>query len=201
MKTPAIIILTLSGTALAGPHTSTALPADREDLVPRAGLAVATTTFDVSGLESWDERGDIDNTVLTRFLAPNAQVIGIGFDVEITTNSLSFLSDVNLGFENSTQSAGAFQTPGAGDDTFGTGSYSSSGIIDLTALAIPTDFALNPDGMIRIEIYESFDDAPDSVDATFGSASTLQVRYIIPAPASTTLLALGSLAATRRRRS
>jgi len=201
MTPHAIFVLTISGTALAGPFTSTGLLAQRDPLEPRGGMGVATATFDVSGLESWDERGDTDNAVLTRFLAPDARVIGIGFDVGITTNNFSFFSDVNLGFENSDQSAGAFQTPAAGDDTFGTGAFSSGGIVDLTALAIPADFSLNPDGMIRIEIYESFDDVIDGVDATFGSGSTLRVRYtFVPTPGASAVLAFASLGALRRRR-
>jgi len=192
--------LALSRPALAEPVTTNPAMLEEPNLLPHAGLATATSTFDIAGLGSWDEQGDIDNVVLTRFLAPGAQIIGVGFDVSISTEGFSWLSDPNFGIENSDQSAGVFQTPGAGSDFSGTTSFDSGGIIDLTALAVPSDFALNPDGMVRIELYEAFDDDMNAIDATFGSGSEIQVRYIIPAPASTTLLALGSLVATRRRR-
>ena len=138
--------------------------------------ASSTRVIDIAGVESWDLAGDSSNTVLTVDLGGGSPITlnGIGWDVTLTTFGGSWLSEATAGFGPS----GGIEvsvSPGAGDNFAGTASYSSGGVLDLTDNGIPNSGL--PDGMLRIEFYESFDDAADAVDATWDADSTLTVSY------------------------
>ena len=109
-----------------------------------------------------------------------------------------------IAFENTAQTAGVFLTPGIGNDFAGTASFSSGGIIDLATVlpSTPLDFFLDADGVLRIELFESFDDdfGTGAIDAIYGNGSQVQVQYVIPAPGALALLGVAGLAGARRRR-
>jgi len=201
MRLPVLALSAFAGVAAAAPVQHHIGPVSNQS-PSGMPLTIATATFDISGIEVWDEQGDIDNVVLNEVLVPNAHIIGAAFDVQITTFNGSWLSEPEIRLENSDQSEGFVMTPGAGFDTDGVNqSYDSGGMMDLTTMPIPLDFFLNADGVLRIEFYDVFDDNIDALDAVFGSASTVQVQYIVPTPGSAALLGLAGLVGARRRRS
>ncbi|MBO6512506.1 MAG: PEP-CTERM sorting domain-containing protein [Phycisphaerales bacterium] len=192
MKIAITAIAAFAGAATASPYF-TAGNAQSVSSAPAGALA--TLTIDISGVNSWDLQLDADNEVLMQSVLANANIVGIGWDVNLATVGASWLSEATMNFEDA-----LFLTVGIGDDFAGTASYSSGGILDLTALTTPLDFFLGADGILDIEFFESFDDVADEIDATFGQGSSLQIQYVVPAPGAVAMLGLGGLVAGRRRR-
>ena len=167
----------------------------------RTGINV---DIDVTGIESWDPVTDPSNTVLVIDVAaalglPSGTPVtmnGIGWDVTITTNAPSWLSEARVYFDDNVAPdlTGLFLAPGINDSFSGTGTYSSGGIIKLADAGIP-DIPL-PDGNLRVEFFESFDDFADGVDAVWAGTITVQA---VPEPGALSLLALAGLALIRRR--
>lgn len=200
MRIPVLTIAAFAGAAQAYPVIHQISGQSQESPLGEA-LVIVTATFDVSGISTYDEQGDTDNMVMNEFLASGAHIIGAAFNVQITTFDGSWLSEAEIALQNSDQSDGVFLTPGAGFDTDGVNqNFDSGGMMDLASMPVPLDFFLGADGILRIEFYELFDDNIDAIDATFGSASTVSVQYIVPTPGTAALLGLGGLAAARRRR-
>ncbi len=163
-------------------------------------------SYDISGAESWDGLSDSSNMVLVIDTAamlglPSGTATefhGIGWDVTIATNDGSWLSEARMYFDDNIAPdlSGLFLTPGVNDSVPGTGTYTSGGVVDLSDNGIP-DIVL-PDGMLRLEFYEGFDDLPDDIDANYLQGSSLQFD-LVPEPASLMLLGLGAVALLRRR--
>lgn len=191
--TPSLIVLySLTGSASA----SLALDHRAEFLnssLDQAGFEGPSMTIDLSGMNSWDLQGDLNNEFTSLFLG-GGFVTAIGWDVQIQTVGSSWLSEVTIGIEDE-----LFLTPGIGDDFAGTNSYSSGGLIDLVDL----DLAFFVDGFsLDIEIFESFDDVNDEIDAVFGQGSVLYVQTVLtpPTPGTAGALTIAGLFASRRRR-
>ncbi|MGJ8637407.1 MAG: hypothetical protein ACSHX5_11225 [Phycisphaerales bacterium] len=195
MKIAITAIAALAGAATASPYFA----ANGQQGIgsSTAGAALATVTIDLSGVNSWDLQLDADNEILSQLLEANAHVVGVGFDVNISSVGASWLSEAVMNLEDA-----LFITAGIGDDFAGTASYSSGGILDLfTVGTTPLDFFVGADGILDIEFFESFDDVADAIDATFGAGSSIQIQYeTIPAPGAAAMLGLGGLVAGRRRR-
>ena len=203
MKTALTTLAALSGIATASPVLSSNDAQSLELGMDTQGtVAIATMTLDLSGISSWDLFGDSDNVVMLLeggAEAANSHVIGLGWDVTIDTEGLSWLSDPQISVENSDASAGAFVGPGTGMDTDGTLAFSSGGIVNIVETGF--DFFLNADGQFRVEFFEVFDDLEDGVDATFLAGSEFKIQYtIVPAPGAFALMGLGGIVATRRKR-
>ncbi|MDX2018512.1 MAG: hypothetical protein SFY95_12845 [Planctomycetota bacterium] len=156
----------------------------------------AVTNITLSGIPSFDPFGDANNFVGGVFIGANAQIVGIGWDVNLTANSPSWLSELTVAIENTSQSGGVFLAPGTGDDFGGTRTYSSGGIVDLVGLGL--NFTLGGDGILRLEFFEGFDDFANGVDG-FWNSGTLSIQWI-PTPGALAILGLGGIAAGRRRR-
>jgi hypothetical protein len=164
------------------------------------------TDLDISGAQSWDDLWDSDNEVRLVDVAsaiglPAGTAVtlnGIGWDVTIETVGISYLSEAQMYFDDqiNPDGYGLFLTPGVNDWFPGTATYSSGGIIDLEDNGIP-NVAL-PDGIVRLEFLETFDDYANAVDANYLAMSTLHLD-IVPEPAGLALLGLGTLALIRRR--
>lgn len=170
-------------------------------------LAVPTlhanvVNIDTAGITTYGEFGDPTNTVLNFNIGSNSHVTGIGFDVTLTAFDPSYLSEITVSFTPSDPDlAGVFLTPGVGDNTPGTSSYNSGGIIDLVGLGL--DFNVSGDGTLRVEFFEGFQDDVNP-NGLFNSG-TLSVQYdtAVPEPSSWALLGLGGLGVCvvlRRRR-
>lgn len=170
--------------------------------LPSASASVFSV--DVTGTQSWDEQGDLDNTIMVIDVAAelglasgsSVTIIGVGWDVSLATNGLSWLSEATVFINGEVTLA-----PGT-EDNPGTGNYSSGGIINLFDNGIP-DIVLS-DGLLTLEFFESYDDVADSVDAiwTAGTLSFETAMAPVPLPAALPLLlvSLGGLAMGGRRR-
>lgn len=172
-----------------------------------AALALSTGTaladfvhvVDIAGIESRDNQWDPDNVVLAVDVAsavglPAGTPIdlnGVGWDVSLQTESGSTLAEASIYFDENVSpgSSGLTLTPGAGDGWPGMGDYSSGGIVDVSDIALP-------DGVLRIEFYETNDQYPDFADAVW-TAGTLTVR-VTPEPSALLMLGVGMLVLRRR---
>ena len=160
------------------------------------GAAVASgvlsdTLVDVTGITSIAAQGTPGNIVRTFNVGAGSSVIGIGWDVNVTAFDPSWLSELAVGFGSSSANEVNLRV-GVGDDDFGTASYTSSGILDLVGLGL--NFNVGADGILRLEFFESFNDAGVSPDGIWNSGTlTIQVAAI-PEPSTYAMMALGLLA-------
>lgn len=188
-----------------GKSTNSKVPGEPgAEISPDSTRTGINVPINVDGIESWDPLSDPSNTVLIIDVAaglglPSGTPVtmnGIGWDVTITTNSPSWLSEARVYFDDDINPdlTGLFLAPGVNDSFSGSASYSSGGIIKLADAGIP-DIPL-PDGNLRVEFYESFDDFADGVDAVWAGTITVQA---VPEPGALSLLALAGLALIRRR--
>jgi len=166
--------------------------------VTNGGGLYEELVIDVSGLGFTGELGDPLNTVIESTDFPVAEymrVAAVRWDVNISTMPFSWLSEASLWF--SVESGNGFSlSPGAGDDFFGSNSY-SSGWVELSDFGV--SMWVGSDSMIRMELYEAFDDVA-GIDAFFGTGSTVTLGLQIPSPGGVGVLMLGGLVGVRRRR-
>ena len=157
--------------------------------------------INVTGINSVAAAGTAGNTVLSFNVGAGSTVTGIGWDVNNTAFTPSWLSEMVVRFGNTDGSGGVNLTVGNGDTFAGTAAYNSGGLLDLIGLGL--SFTANADGLVRFEFYESFNDPEVALDGIWNSgALTLQV-VAIPEPATYALMALGLFAvgaAARRRK-
>jgi hypothetical protein len=180
---------------------------DQTLVMGSAGPEFSDVLVSVAGTNSWDLVSDTSNQVLLIDIAAGAGqpsgtpmvMTGIGWNVSLATVGGSWLSEARFYFDDAIAPdlSGLFLRPSS-TNAPGSASPSSGGVIDLSDNAIP-DITL-PNGILRIELYESYDDVPDAIDANW-TAGNLTIRAeVVPEPASLSLLALGGLTALRRRR-
>jgi hypothetical protein len=159
-----------------------------------------TYTF-ATDVNSVDDEGSALNVTDSINLGAGAVVTGIGWDLNLEAFAPSWLSELYVSFADDTNLPGLYLSPGFGDDAPGAGSYNSGGVIDLTDNTIP-DITLST-GILNMEFFEGFDDAPVTVDGRWLAGSTLTFEYTpapVPEPASMAALGLGVAALARRRR-
>lgn len=164
-------------------------------------LFAAPLVVDVTGVQSFGVQGNAGNTVLSYNIGAGATVTSIGFDVNLTAISPSWLSEIRLAFTDSSGN-GVRLTPGGGDEFQGTASY--SGYYELSDFDLV--FQVGADGILRLEFYESFNDYV-GVDGSwnFGTLTfgiTPAAVIDVPEPGTGMLLGAGLavLACAARRR-
>lgn len=165
-----------------------------------------TYSFDVSGLQTNGTFGDASNYWTTFDIGAafagysNFVVTGVGYDVNLTANDPSWLSEIRFTLTNVGLTAGIFSSPGFADANPGTASYVSDGIEDLVADGL--DFALDADNLLRLEMAEAFNDPEVSIDGVVNSGTyTIQFEaQPVPEPATLAALGVGAAALLRRRK-
>jgi hypothetical protein len=164
-------------------------------------------TFDVSGIQSYGQIGQAENSVFSFDVGPDAVIASVRYNVNMTAAQPSFLSEMGLAFSDVRQLVGVRLTPGAGVDESGTGTY--SGFVDLAANEL--SFSVGADGILFLEFYEALDDGEISPDGIW-NFGTITFNFAgdpvdpgtgIPEPASPLLIGAGLAMmgyAGRRRR-
>ncbi|NOX60002.1 MAG: PEP-CTERM sorting domain-containing protein [Planctomycetes bacterium] len=154
--------------------------------------------IDISGLESFDLQGAGSNVViLFDTLSPGESLNGVGWDLELNGIGPSWLSEMNVGWTDSASNPGVITGAMTATQTGPPELVSSGGVLKFSDLAI-ADIPL-ADGIIRIELFESYDDVALAADGFYGANSIVTVQ-ITPEPASLALLAIGGFVIIRRRR-
>jgi hypothetical protein len=171
----------------------------------RVGVPVS-----LAGQSSWDAVGDTNNAVLLVDIAaalgaPSGTpcvMAGLSWDVIIETTLAgpfggSWLNEARIGFGTVALPNQISLTPGTGSNG-GTQAFTGGPVL-FSSIPLP-DIAL-ADGVLRIELFESFDDSNGEIDANYLGNSSLTIEAsIVPAPAAAALLGMGGLLAARRRR-
>jgi len=193
MKTIACtVIAAMAGLTAANPILSTSLA---DYTVDNAAMATVSITIDVSGYQFNDVQGSPLNQTLSIFVGVGAFITGLSWDVNLTSIGASWGSEAVMGFENQinlTVSADAYSVTNM--------NYNSGGIIDFTDAGVPNIY-LTADGILDIELYETFVDNAGTGDNFFEAGSTITiVGFAYPTPGPLAVLGLGGLVATRRRR-
>ncbi|MBL8746999.1 MAG: hypothetical protein JNK58_11675 [Phycisphaerae bacterium] len=162
-------------------------------------------TIDVTGIPSMDRSRSPNNIVMYVWVGPFNVVNGGGFDVWLqTVVPTSSLSDLVVSVTNSAGLPGpAFGFSPGVLDTFPGGTFHYSRPVSDLSPDLPTVTALS-DGLIRLEFFERFDEAPGAADGLWVSGTiTLQTQFPIPTPVSpgvASLLALAAGHVSRRQR-
>ncbi len=162
----------------------------------------------LSGQSSWDLLGSPNNAVLLVDVAaglglPSGSsviVTGLDWDVEIQTTLAgpfggSWLSEARITFGSIATPNIVGLRPGAGVNTGGTQRF--AGGVNFVDVALP-DIIL-ADGIMRLELNETFDDAAGEIDANYLAQSFVSLRAI-PSPGAIALMGMGGLIIARRRR-
>ncbi len=199
MKVIAIAaIAAAAGLATASPIMSTTLT---EYTVDNAGTPTASMVIDISGINSWDSQGSLNNHIMSILIGTGAEVTGIAWDVFLSAGpangGASWASEAVMGIEGQIN-----LSVGAGTDAPTTNmNFNSGGVVDITDAGLP-NITVGADGILDIEFFESFDDEADAIDNVFeaGSTITLVGTNFVPTPGSLAVLGLGGLVAGRRRR-
>jgi MYXO-CTERM domain-containing protein len=135
-------------------------------------------------------------------------VVSVGWNTnqQVVTAS-SWLSEMRVYFDDNVapDNSGLFLRPGvaiANNNGGNAANFNSGGQLDLSANNIPN--IVLPNGILRMDFHETFDDVANQIDGTFLSGSVFTIGVLetaVPAPGALALLGLAGLAGSRRRRS
>lgn len=131
-----------------------------------------------AGQASWDGPDDVDNIILNLNIGAGNTLTGVGWDIGIATIGGSWLSEATILHSDSTGTAdpngialniGAdFAEPGDQDFTSG------GAIVDFSDNGLP-EITAGADGILQLQLYESFDDNADAIDANYRNAAAPQL--------------------------
>ena len=145
-------------------------------------LAIPPACLSFEALSSWDGLDDADNIVIDLDIGPGNTLTGVGWDIGIATVGDSWLSEATIQHSDSTGSADPNAinlTIGAGLDNSGDQDFSSTTavgtpILDFTDNGLP-EITAGADGILRLQLFEAFDDNTDAIDADYRNAATPQL--------------------------
>lgn len=159
-----------------------------------ATASAAIVDINIDGVESWDGFNDESNTILLVDLGSGGPVTidGVGWDVLLSTVGASWLSEATMSLGTTNDDGLIDLTVGAGEGDPGTMNFSSDGIISLFDVGL--DDLVLPDGILRIQFYESFDDVDDEVDATYRGFISVSILDPVVNASAPSMLAIFSLA-------
>lgn len=181
----AALALTGSVAAVDGKTGATGILSNRSGSVSIATLpdrvapngGPVTVCFSVNGIQSIDALDDPDNTIVDINIGAGNEVSGLAWDVNVATVGLSWLSEAVMQFSDSTGSADPNAinlSVGNGDDASGVMDYSSGGVLPFSSLPLPNIVA-GPDGIFRIQFFDSFDDNAGTADADYADLAAATV--------------------------
>jgi hypothetical protein len=163
-----------------------------------AHAGTTTVTVDVAGIADMDERGADSNIVQELFIGAGATIESLKWNVNLTSNDPSYLSEMQLTFSDSLGNGVTF-TPGGGDDFSGTNSY--AGFQDLRLIG--QQFQLGDDGLLRLEFHDAYKDLTfDQPEGLWNSGTLIFAASTVPEPQTLPLVFSGLLVmrgAARRR--
>lgn len=171
-----------------------------------ADILTTTITFG-SDIRSWDGLDDPGNYTATFDVSStfsgytNFRLIGLGWDLTLTAEGASYLSEIALLIENTARNDQLFFTPGFEMNNPGTASFNSGGIVDLMGPGV--DVYLDNDNLMHWQLFETFDDVPNAQDGFWHEGSTIDLQFeatAVPEPATLAAVGLGVAALARRRR-
>jgi hypothetical protein len=129
--------------------------------------------IDVDGIDSFDSLDDGDNVTVDVAIGDGFRVVGVAWDVGIAATAPSWLSDANVLISDSSGSndpQGIFLAPGFDFDEPGDREFTSNGVVLFSDLELP-EVGTRADGIVRLQFFEIFDDAPNAPDAAWRNAS------------------------------
>ncbi|MFK8010706.1 MAG: hypothetical protein AB8B80_01610 [Marinicellaceae bacterium] len=148
--------------------------------------------FSIANGESWDEKDSSNNVVAN--CVNGSSITGFEYeDVTLATESGSFFSEAVIYFSDSNNGDNGLRlTTGAGDQTSGTKTFNSNGILDLTDNGLDDIVSLD-DSAFFIQFYENVDDAENAIDARYTSGKvTVWGIDLIPANDCPYLMSTGN---------
>jgi hypothetical protein len=155
-------------------------------------------TFGVTGIASGGTLGDAANVVALLDIGAGSVLTSVGWSVSLTASSPSWLSEIAVQFSPSTVNQDlAISLAPSTSNAAGTASYTGS--TDLVPANL--SFAVGSDGLLRLEFYETYDDAGIQ-DGMWNSGTLTLGVTAVPEPGTYGLMALGMvgvLLAARRR--
>lgn len=151
--------------------------------------AAAEVTFEVADIPGLDERGVEGNAIRDVFVGAGAYIYSLRWQVNLTSNPGSYLSEMQLTFSD-TLGQGVTFTPGGGDDFDGTQDY--AGFQDLRTAGLA--FQVGGDGILRLEFHDAYKDLPFDEPEGLWNFGTLTFGVsAVPEPQSCLLVAGGLL--------
>ncbi|MCE4553607.1 PEP-CTERM sorting domain-containing protein [Roseateles cellulosilyticus] len=150
--------------------------------------APTEVTFNVSNIADFDERDAVSNIVKELYVGAGALIYSLKWDVTLTANPGSYLSEMQLTFSDRLGNGVTF-TPGDGDDFDGTQRY--TGFHDFRPDS--QAFHVGGDGVLRLEFHDYYKDLPfDEAEGVWNSGILTFGIAPVPEP-ETYALMLGGL--------
>lgn len=213
----AAALLAIAGSAMAQSMTQTYTSTGAKVADPgmvfdlTRGTPSHTVQFNIGPNNSMDGPvGDTSNVVLLLDVAAAAGfpsgtpcvMTGIGWNVNQQAVGASWLSEMRMYFDDAVAPdlSGLFLTTSATGSPNGNLPQNnvSAGILDLSANAIPN---INlPNGILRLELFESYEDVENGIDGLWLNPSLLDIAVNIPSPGAMGLLGLAGVATLGRKR-